>query len=247
MWPMGVSVHYERGKSLQSAARKSLFGDGMLERARATSLALLGVTAALGLAMVALVFNQNWPLIPGAPIPGFGDRQQAIGDATVAAEARAPRERVATLPGSVGGQGSEASARPAGKRQEGAPAPTASQPPVSESVVVADSISAGSPEGGSGGDTSPAPPPSAQQPVATPAPVAPPTPAPEALPASQPSADSASAPPVQTPVPAAGTPPAELPEEVDDDHPEEGEEGDWGGDHDGGHRGHDHGYGHGHW
>ncbi len=64
---------------------QSVLGDGLLERTRSTSLALLGPTAAIGLAMVALALNQGWPLIAGAPIPGFGSGHQAVGDATVAA------------------------------------------------------------------------------------------------------------------------------------------------------------------
>lgn len=246
---MDVSVHYKRGKSwLFSGARKRILGDGILDRARATSLGLLGVTAALGLAMVALALNQNWPLIPGAPIPGFGDRQQAIGDASVAADAKASSNR--TLQGSAGGQPPGAPARPAGKGAEGRPSPADSQPRIPESVVVSDSTPASSPVDRSAGDASPTPAPAAQQPVATPAPASPPTPVSGVSSPPQPPADSASAPPVQTPVPAAGTPPEESPEEVDDDQPEEEEEEDWGGDHDysgGGHRGHGHGYGHGHW
>jgi hypothetical protein len=246
MRPMGVSVHYKRGKPwLRSGARKSLLGDGMLERARATSLALLGVTAAIGLAMVALALNQSWPVIPGAPIPGFGDQQQAIGDAAVAAQAKALGSRVASLQGTAGGRGSEASSRPAAKRPGGTPVPVDSQPPTSESIVVADSTPASSPVNGPGGDASPAPPPTAQ-PVATPAQATAPTVSPEVSSPSQPPVDPVTAPAGKAPVPAAGTPPAESPEEAgDDDDPEEEEEEESDDDHgySGGWR-HDHGHGH---
>ncbi len=59
----------------------------MLERARATSLALLGATAAVGLAIVALALHQSWPLIPGSPIPPVQPREQAIGPAAIVSPA----------------------------------------------------------------------------------------------------------------------------------------------------------------
>jgi outer membrane biosynthesis protein TonB len=59
----------------------------MLERARATSLALLGATAAVGLAIVALALHQSWPLIAGSPIPPLQPRKQAIGPAAIVSPA----------------------------------------------------------------------------------------------------------------------------------------------------------------
>lgn len=58
----------------------SILGSGLLERARSTSLALLGLTAALGLGMVALALNQSLPLLPGSPIPGPSGVAQAKRD-----------------------------------------------------------------------------------------------------------------------------------------------------------------------
>lgn len=79
---MDVSVlSKQRQRSLRSAVRASVLGNGLLERTRSTSLALLGLTAAIGLAMVALALNQGFPLIAGAPIPGLGDGHQAVGEA----------------------------------------------------------------------------------------------------------------------------------------------------------------------
>lgn len=87
--PMGVEVHSKDDKEEQrSSSRPSFFGRGMLERARATSLALLGGTTAVGLAMVALALNQGWPLIPGSSVPLISPQHQAVGRATVAAELR---------------------------------------------------------------------------------------------------------------------------------------------------------------
>ena len=83
---MDVSVlSKHRQRSLRSAVRTSVLGDGLLERTRSTTLALLGLTAAIGLAMVALALNQGWPLIAGAPIPGIGGDHQAVGDAAAVA------------------------------------------------------------------------------------------------------------------------------------------------------------------
>ena len=55
----------------------------MLERARATSLALLGATAAVGLAIVALALNQGWPLLEGSAIPAAP--REDVGKASVVA------------------------------------------------------------------------------------------------------------------------------------------------------------------
>ena len=62
-----------------------LLGAGMLERARATSLALLGATAAVGLAIAAIAANQGWPLIEGSSIPAAP--RQHVGSASVVARA----------------------------------------------------------------------------------------------------------------------------------------------------------------
>jgi hypothetical protein len=87
--PIDVSVPYKRGQEwLRTVGRPSILGEGLLERARAISLALLGVTAAVGLAIIALAMNQGWPLVAGSSIPGISPQHQAVGKATVAAEMR---------------------------------------------------------------------------------------------------------------------------------------------------------------
>lgn len=60
----------------------------MLERARATALALLGATAAVGLAIVALAANQGWPLVAGSSIPPLP--KEHVGRASVVARAPGP-------------------------------------------------------------------------------------------------------------------------------------------------------------
>src|SRR4029077_564849 len=196
-WSMDVSVHYKRGQwRLRSATRASVLGDGLLERGRSTSLALLGLTAAVGLAMVALALNQGWPLIAGAPIPGFGDTHQAVGDATIAAEAKGSSGLGTALPSTAGRQGPQASTRPARKGAGGTPAPAGSQAPGPEGIVVSHSTPASSPDdsssgGGSPGGAAPSPAPVAQQPASTPVPepasspaAPPPSPAPQPAPES---------------------------------------------------------------
>jgi hypothetical protein len=248
---MDVPVLHKRGqRRLRSATRTTILGDGLLERVRSTSLALLGLTAAVGLAMVALALNQGWPLIAGAPIPGFGERHAAIDDAAVAAEANAPGGRGPALGGGTAGRpDSQSLTPPARPGAGGTPAPVGPRAPGSESIVVSDSTPTGpAPADGPPGGASPSPPSADQQPAVTPVPAAPPAPAPAATPPAQAPVASVSTPPPSS----AGTPPPGSPEEVDDDDdgvdedcpPDEEQDEDEDRDHSHGwHRG----YGHGHW
>lgn len=96
---MDVSVLSKHGqRSLRSAAMAGILGNGLLERARSTTLALLGMAAAVGLATVALALNQDWPLIPGAPIPGLGGGHEAVGQAVSVPGSGARETRAAPLP-----------------------------------------------------------------------------------------------------------------------------------------------------
>ncbi len=141
---MDVSVFSKHGqRSLRSALKAGLLGNGLLERTRSTSLALLGLTAAIGLSMVALALNQSWPLIAGAPIPGIGSGRQAVGEAAVVATGGS-RSAPAVLPlagndvlssaGLPGEQNRSADKAPgvAGSRVPGATPPALASPgPVS--------------------------------------------------------------------------------------------------------------------
>jgi hypothetical protein len=82
---MDVAVDQKRGQGRLQSIRTSFLGDGLLERARATTLGLLGAAAVVGLAMLALVFNQGWPLIAGAPVPPLPPREQDVAKAKVVA------------------------------------------------------------------------------------------------------------------------------------------------------------------
>jgi len=62
----------------------------LLERARSTTFALLGVTAAVGLAIVALALNQSWPVVAGSPIPGISTGGEDVGATKVVPRADAP-------------------------------------------------------------------------------------------------------------------------------------------------------------
>src|SRR6187397_996587 len=103
---MDVEVDQKHGKSrLQSIAHATLLGDGMLERARATTLGLLGIAGAVGLAMIALVFNQGWPLVADGPVPPLPPREQAVAKAKVVSPgANSPgRADAASRPHASGG------------------------------------------------------------------------------------------------------------------------------------------------
>lgn len=221
---------YKRGKHGQRpAARPSLLGDGLLERARATSLALLGATAAVGLAIVALALNQGWPLIAGSAVPPLQPREQAIGPAAVADRAAGARSGHAGTLGPGGQRHDRATRSGAIAVSTGASQVTG---PADEHVV------SPSQPVESGESHHPAPPPHPKAPSApqlTPqAPTntvasSPPTPVPEPAPAAPiPAPEPVSVPVTTPPV----TTVSETPPEEESDLPP------WS-------HGHGHGYGHG--
>jgi hypothetical protein len=231
---MDVPVHLKpRQRWLRSPKTPSVLGGGLLERARSTTLALLGVTTAVGLAMVALALNQSWPLVPDSPIPGSPAREAAIGKATVAAQARA------SVLGS-GLAGADRAASPDANRAVrggGAGAPPAGSPtPGPAELVVAPSAPAG-PQGdaprGSGEPTPPSSPAGeTPQPPATPIPASETTQA-QTAPPSPPVVETA-------PPPTSAEAPVESSDDDwDDDEDDWDDEDEWDGggwhDHDNGH------------
>lgn len=169
---MDVSVRFKLGQRwLQSARKPSLLGGGLLERARSTTLALLGMTAAVGLAMVALALNQSWPLIADSPIPGASAGQEAVGKATLATPARPHRSRPGQSPAAHATR--SVPARVDGRSNgSGAPAPQVDSVPSAE-LVVAPSAPA-EPQGGAptgAGKPDPAPAPAGNTPQAPTSPV----------------------------------------------------------------------------
>lgn len=163
---MDVPVHFKPGhRWLRSPKKPSLLGGGLLERARSTTLALLGMTAAVGLAMVALALNQSWPLVAGSPIPGAPSQQEAVGEATVAAQANANTPGLGLADAAVAPRSDPR--RPAGGGDTGgARAPEVGPAPVSAELVVTPSVPA-EPEGDAppaAGKPSPAPSPAEKTP-----------------------------------------------------------------------------------
>ena len=53
-------------------------GEGMLSRVRAVSFAMLGLTAAVGLALVAFISQVGWPDVGGGPIPSLPAEQGVV-------------------------------------------------------------------------------------------------------------------------------------------------------------------------
>lgn len=202
---MDVSVLSKYGqRSLRSAAKASILGDGLLQRTRSTSLALLGFTAAIGLAMVALALNQGWPLIAGAPIPGVGGGHEAVGDASVAARATGQDGHPAIGAGTVAKANSAAFRR--GSRLPGRSAALGgSRAPQAAGLVVSHPTPT-SPTDGPDGEAIPEAPQAAEQPTATaaPAPAAEAVSASNSNPSPEPVAQSTPESPVpaQTPQPA---------------------------------------------
>jgi translation initiation factor IF-2 len=157
------------------SARPSVAGNGLVERMRSTTFALLGVTAAIGLALVALASQQGWPYLPASPIPGPPGTRESVGDgAAVAPASRVP----------VGAAG-RAVARP--KASEAIPGLAAAGPPgprlAGSRQLTAPSAAGGQPSGGSapapvGEPSGEGPPPASPAPAPTgPSPAPPPTPA----------------------------------------------------------------------
>ncbi len=242
--PIDVTVHHKLGQLLHGAWR-GLLGDGMLERARATSLGLLGATAAVGLAIVAVGLNQDWPLVPGSAIPDVPQLHQNVDRATVAARPPGPQVQKQEVSGQISTgrhrAGDGGSSHPdGGLTSEPAPGDTA------ESVV---SPAAPAPPHSDGqrpphGSPEPAAP-EQPQPESSPPPAPEPVPAPQApVPVSSPpppTTASSDAPPDDSSVPSwshgHGHAYGRGEEWGDQDSDGEGDE-DWDDDHDQGWHGH---------
>ncbi len=165
-----------RGQALLRSAKPSFAGTGLLERLRSTAVALLGVTAAMALGLVALAVQQDWPLLPAAPIPGLPGPAE-VGDARVAAERPDPASSRTTVPE----PGGETALRPGGGTASPAPQPSqvsgshqlATAPP--QPAAAQPTTDSPSTQG-----TVPAAPASAAQPPSAPSPAPPSNPAPAA-------------------------------------------------------------------
>ena len=79
-----------RQKLSQLAVRSGGGGDGLLERARNASFILLGLTAAIGLGLIAFIAHLGWPNITDGPIPGLPSEHIAVKSAAIAAASPSP-------------------------------------------------------------------------------------------------------------------------------------------------------------
>lgn len=81
-----VSRMLFKGRKLLSGrvGRPSLAGQGLLERMRSTTFALLGGTALFGLAIVAIMSQQGLPYLPSLPLPGTSSGGEEVSGAAVA-------------------------------------------------------------------------------------------------------------------------------------------------------------------
>lgn len=195
----GRSVRHKL-RQLSLNVGPSIFGEGLLDRARSISFALLGASAAVGFAMIAIVLQVDWPLVAGSPVPPVPARQEAIGNATAVRAAATPR-----LAGTGVAQRRDAGPSAGHPIRAAAAKPAAPAPAVTTQLVVAPTPPTKSGHGGSPGDSGGsdgvAAPPST---TPTPAPATPNPPA--ESPAPQPSTPA----PVETPPPvAANVPPPE--------------------------------------
>lgn len=206
---MDVEVLHKRAqRSPQPGLVARLLGSGMLERARATSLALLGATAAVGLAFVAVALNQSWPLLQGSSIP-VAPRQHVGSAAVVARSAGSPAHAGAVRRHGGGRAARSPSVSPAG------PTVTVETPPGGgdEALVV----STGKPATVPGGPPKAAHPHGEKPPVA-----AQPT---RPLPAS--TTPSGPSPPADKPAPAPTAPPTPPEAVVSEAPPEESSVPSW--------------------
>ena len=71
-------------------ARPNLAGEGMLERLRTISFAMVGLTAAVALGLIALIAHQGWPTLAAIPIPELPFEHSGVQRARLVAGPRAP-------------------------------------------------------------------------------------------------------------------------------------------------------------
>jgi hypothetical protein len=175
-------------KLLGRLRRFSFAGDGLPERMRSTAFAFLGLTAAAGLALVAIFAQLSFPLLSPAPLPSEPAAESGVARA-VALEPGAPvlgRPNPAVAPPDTRGPGEGSSAGSGAQGHQGAEPPTAN--PATPAAT------------DPGGDTSGSVSVEAQSPKAAPAPSSEPAPAEENGPPPPP--PPALAPPKPPPVPA---------------------------------------------
>jgi hypothetical protein len=210
--PMHEPVrHAFHSKLLSSLRLPSFAGTGLPERMRSISFALLGLTAAAGLALVAIFAQPGFQILSPAPLPDEPSAGQAVAKARRLSTAPAPVALTAARPvpaghgtnGSLGGSAPGNALGPAGDGTTGEGAESHLAP--AEVDVPAAAVTPGPAAGtgggagtGNGGGSTPAPIAAPEQPVSAPS-----TPA-GALPPAAPKPEPIAAAPKPEPAPAPG-------------------------------------------
>src|ERR1700750_1846300 len=108
---MNELVHWIlHSRSLSSVRLPSLAGRGMPERLRSTAFAVLGLTAAAGLALVAIFAQLSFPLLEPAPLPDEPTASESIGEAQKARFGHGPGALVTVRPAASPHRGSSSAA-----------------------------------------------------------------------------------------------------------------------------------------
>jgi hypothetical protein len=220
-------------RSLHSLLRFGIGGDGFLDRIRALSFAMLGLTAAAALALVFFIANQGWPQV-GSLLPVPAVHRAELSENSIVALPTPGKQ-------STGGVTAASAATPApvlagggsGERQARSPGtPKGSDAgPASNVVVLAPESPRSTTPSSSGTETKPSQPAPAPAPSEAPAATTPETtpaatPQPTATTPSTPTTAPPSTPTTTPPNPETGTPnPDEpTPDEPTPDEPSEGSE-----------------------
>jgi hypothetical protein len=174
-------------KVLSRLRRFSFAGDGLPERMRSTAFAFLGLTAAAGLALVAIFAQLSFPLLSPAPLPSGPTEGSAVAKAVALDRgARASERPTSGLARPVtGGSGKGSSTGTGGER---GPVPTAAVPAAPTATDPGEGTSGGVPVETPSPNTAPAP-------SSEPAPAKPDDPAPARKPAPTPARPAAPTPP----------------------------------------------------
>ncbi|HWN74001.1 MAG TPA: hypothetical protein VNN15_09370 [Solirubrobacterales bacterium] len=178
---MNELVHWILHNRLISSVHwPSFAGSGLPERMRSTAFALLGLTAAAGLVLVAIFAQLSFPLLEPAPLPAEPTASESIGAAEKVALDRgsvavvparpAPSAHFRQAPPERSSSNGTAGAPPASSQTGGATAPAPAVAPESSS---GNKNGGGGAGGEPGGGSNPAPtaaPPPAPAPSPAPAP-----------------------------------------------------------------------------
>lgn len=210
--PMHEEVHPDTSRKPSSPSRlPSLAGRGLPERMRSTVVAFMGLTAAAGLALVAIFAQMGFPLLSPAPLPdrpvgeGFVAESVPLAQGTPAV-GLAQAQDVVAVPDPVDrGDRSGPVERAAGAAGVGDPSRPVSSSAPDEERGARDPVPTPSPT------ATPDSPPASTTTAATPEPAPAPTPAPApapAAPAESKSKPASSKPPKSKPKPASSKPEA---------------------------------------